>query len=200
MRTSRRAEAGRRDGPRASAGRSSEAAKGRGPGSADGRRQRRRRRLPADAADLGHPQGERRRLELGEMALAGIVDDQALVAAVVAFARRGLQAHLRRHAGENLVRDALRLQSPVRPRHAVAQRSPETTRLAAVALRVDDHQRRPARPQAVVEGLGREGDYAAAFAADPAPGPSPCPPPCPPACPPMCAPSVWRSAPAAGHS
>src|SRR5450830_515916 len=49
-------------------------------------------------------------MEYGEIAGAGVFDDQAFVAAVVGFAHRGLYADFGRDAGKEQVRDAARLQ------------------------------------------------------------------------------------------
>ena len=87
------------------------------------RRDRRRRRVPADDRALRRDHRQRRRLELGEVALGAVLDQQAVVAAVVGLAHRGLHADLGRHAGEDEVRDAARLQDLVQaggPEHALA--------------------------------------------------------------------------------
>ena len=63
-------------------------------------------------------------LELGEVAFSRVFDEQALVAAIVGFAHRGLHTDFGRHAGEHKMGDSLRPQRLVqagRPEHALAR-------------------------------------------------------------------------------
>src|SRR5207245_933876 len=64
---------------------------------------------------------ERSLLELGKVALGRVLDQQALVAAVVRLAHRGLHADLGRDAGQEQMRDSLRSQ------HLVQRRRIEST-------------------------------------------------------------------------
>ena len=74
-------------------------------------------------AALRRDHRQRRRLELGEVALGAVLDHQAGVAAVVGLAHRRLHADLGGDAREDQVGDALRVQDlvdPRRPEHALA--------------------------------------------------------------------------------
>ena len=71
--------------------------------------QHRTRRMPPHDRALRGDHGECRGFELGEVTLGGILDQQAVVAAVVGFAHRCLDTDLGGHAGEHEVRHVERL-------------------------------------------------------------------------------------------
>ncbi len=75
-----------------------------------------RRGGPTHDPPLGADHLQGRRLELGEIALGGVLDQQALVAAIVRLAHRGLDADLGGHARDDQVGDAERRQPGVEPR------------------------------------------------------------------------------------
>src|SRR5260221_1201026 len=78
--------------------------------SGEGVGQLRAGRGPADDRALGADHGERRLLEFGKVALGRGLDQQAIVAAVVCFAHRGLHAHFGRDSGDEEVGDAFQPQ------------------------------------------------------------------------------------------
>src|SRR5258708_29160092 len=68
------------------------------------------RRAPAGDAALGDDHLDGGALELGEVAVGRVLDQQALITAVVRLAQRGLHAHLGGDTGEQQVGDAAQAQ------------------------------------------------------------------------------------------